>query len=59
MVGLNEVGRKRAGGFSLAWAAARNRRRAARNPQCCCSTSGQRLDPEGVLWIRNLMKHLG
>jgi ABC-2 type transport system ATP-binding protein len=60
MVGLNEAGRKRAGGFSLGMGQRLGIAAALLgNPQVLLLDEPVNgLDPEGVLWIRNLMKRL-
>ncbi len=60
LVGLHEVAHKRVGGFSLGMgqrlgvAAAAARRPGYRDPR----RAGQRPRPEGIRWIRNLLKGL-
>lgn len=60
MVGLNEAGRKRAGGFSLGMGQRLGIAAALLgNPKVLLLDEPVNgLDPEGVLWIRNLMKRL-
>ena len=60
LVGLREVARKRAGGFSLGMGQRLGVASALLgDPQVLLLDEPVNgLDPEGVLWIRNLMKHL-
>jgi ABC-2 type transport system ATP-binding protein len=60
LVGLKEVGGKRAGGFSLGMSQRLGIAAALLgDPQVLLLDEPVNgLDPEGVLWIRNLMKHL-
>jgi ABC-2 type transport system ATP-binding protein len=60
LVGLQEVARKRAGGFSLGMSQRLGIAAALLgDPQVLLLDEPVNgLDPEGVLWIRNLMKHL-
>jgi ABC-2 type transport system ATP-binding protein len=60
LVGLREVARKRAGGFSLGMGQRLGIAAAMLgDPQALLLDEPVNgLDPEGVLWVRNLMKHL-
>jgi ABC-2 type transport system ATP-binding protein len=60
LVGLSEVARKRAGGFSLGMSQRLGVAAALLgDPEVLLLDEPVNgLDPEGVLWIRNLMKHL-
>src|SRR4029077_20047949 len=60
LVGLTEVGRKRTGGYSLGMAQRVGIAVAMLgDPQVLLLDEPVNgLDPEGILWIRNLMKHL-
>jgi ABC-2 type transport system ATP-binding protein len=60
LVGLREVGKRRAGGFSLGMSQRLGVAAALLgDPQVLLLDEPVNgLDPEGVLWIRNLMKHL-
>jgi ABC-2 type transport system ATP-binding protein len=60
LVGLSDVARKRAGGFSLGMSQRLGIAAALLgDPQVLLLDEPVNgLDPEGVLWIRNLMKHL-
>src|SRR5260370_3509799 len=60
LVGLSEVAKKRAGGFSLGMSQRLGVAAALLgDPEVLLlDEPGNGLDPEGVLWIRNLMKHL-
>jgi ABC-2 type transport system ATP-binding protein len=60
LVGLREVARKRAGGFSLGMSQRLGIAAAMLgDPQALLLDEPVNgLDPEGVLWVRNLMKHL-
>src|SRR6195256_3282325 len=60
LVGLNEVARKRSGGFSLGMGQRRRTPGGLLGTRAIlmCGEPVNGLDPEGILWIRNLMKAL-
>jgi len=60
LVGLDDVAGKRVGGFSLGMGSASGspRRCSAIRERCCSTEPVNGLDPEGILWIRNLLKSL-
>jgi len=59
LVGLENVARKRAGSTRWAWASAwALPRRCWGTPESCCWTSPSRLDPEGIIWVRTLLRSL-